>query len=175
MPCFVESLPRPLTVVATRGVLSAQPAAGPNDPRLLLQSGELVITVVAQGTAADLIEFGEWVTPTRTLKGESFLPRDGGLAELDPLVRPRRNAVTSLCAICHRGELPSDVVDGGFVSAAFRPDFGTEVPLSTVRAQYDACVAAHDASSRCELYRALFDPGGVTAGAFAPEVERFLP
>lgn len=175
VPCFVASLPRPLSVVATSGVISAQPASGAENPRLFLFSGELVLSVVGGGAGRDLIEFGEWVTPTRTLKGEVALPRDGGALELEPFERVLHQPGMTTCALCHRTEERSATVDGGYVSAAYQPERGTEVPLATVRGLRDACVAAGDESPRCELYRAVFDVGEVTQGAFGKDVERFLP
>lgn len=172
--CFVESLPRPLSVVATRGVLSAQPASGAENPRLFLFTGQLVSSVVASGPGAPLIEFGEWVTPKRTLKGEVELPSDGGAATFDPFARLEGEDGQTVCATCHRYEERSATVDGGFVSVAFRPEPGTEVPLTSVRALYQACVDAQDGSARCALYRALFEHGPVTQGAFDPTVERLI-
>lgn len=172
--CFVSSLPRPLPLVATRGVLSAQPASGADNPRLFLFTGQLVSSVVAAGSGAPLIEFGEWVTPKRTLKGEVVLPTDGGAPTLDPFVTLGGEDGQTVCATCHRAEEPSATVFGGYVSTAFRPEPGTEVPLSTVRALYQACVDAKDASARCALYRAVFEHGAVTQGAFDPAVERLI-
>jgi hypothetical protein len=172
--CFVESLPRPLPLVATRGVLSAQPASGADNPRLFFFTGQLVSSVVAAGHGAPLIEFGEWVTPKRTLKGEVVLPTDGGVPTLDPFATLGGDDGQTVCATCHRFEERSATVDGGFVSVAFRPEPGTEVPLATVRALYQACVDANDASARCALYRAVFEHGAVTQGAFDPAVERLI-
>ncbi len=173
VPCFVASLPRPLAVAATLGTFSAQPAAGPAHPRLFLFSGGLVITVVGGGSGAELIEFGQWVTPTRTLKGEVFLPQDGGAPDLDPFARLQRQPGLTSCGLCHREEHPAHAVDGGFVSLAYRPEPGTEVSLASLRQQRAACTA--DALTSCSLLEAVFDVGDVKAGAFGREVERFLP
>ncbi len=173
--CFVESLPRPLALVATRSVISAQPAAGPENPRLFLFSGQLVSSVVAAGAGAPLIEFGEWVTPTRTLKGEVELPTDGGAATLDPFARLNRQPGQTTCAVCHREETPSETVDGGYISVAFQLQPGSEVSLAAVRALHQACVDGGEVSERCALYRALFEHGEVKAGAFDPAVERLIP
>jgi hypothetical protein len=172
--CFVESLPRPLSLVATNGVTSAQPAGGAQAPRLFLFSGQLVVSVVASGPGASLIEFGEWVTPKRTLKGEVELPVDGGAPTFDPFVRLTTLPGQTSCAACHRQEEPSPTVTGGYVSVAFQPHLGTEVTLTAVRALYQACVEAQDSSARCALYRALFEHGEVTQGAFDASVERLI-
>jgi hypothetical protein len=68
VPCFIATLPRPLAVVATSGTSSAQPAVGMSAPRILLMLPKLVITVVPAGEGSKLLEFGEWLGSTRTIK-----------------------------------------------------------------------------------------------------------
>jgi hypothetical protein len=175
--CFVASLPRPLDVVATTSVLSAQPAAGRDNPRLFLLLPGLVVSVVPAGAGASLMEFGEWTDATRTLKGEVAFPLDGGLAPDAPLTRVHSNLGVTTCGLCHRNEVPHPTIDGGFVSDAFRPDPGTLVLLGEVSQQHAACPEgdADDAGERCTLFHALFDFGHLHQGAFSPDVALFVP
>lgn len=170
--CFVAGLGRPLELVATTSVLSAQPAAGRENPRVFLLLPGLVVSVVASGGGAPLLEFAQWMTPTRTLKGELELPFSAPLAEDAPFARVHTNLNVSSCGLCHRNEAPHPTIDGGFVSDAFRPEPTTLVPLSELVAQHTAC--GEDPSERCELFHALFDFGAVKQGAFSPSLELFV-
>jgi hypothetical protein len=54
-PCFIATLPRPLAVVATLGVSSAQPAGGRGAPRLLLMLPKIVISAVPAGEGSKVL------------------------------------------------------------------------------------------------------------------------
>jgi len=175
--CFLATLPRPLSVVATSGLVSAQPAGGKGSPRLFFLSPNLVVSAVPAGEGSKVVELGEWVTPTRTLKGEIGVPV---LAPLSPEGAFERIVVGSdrdrtMCATCHRFEERSSVVAGGFVSVAYKPEPGTFVTVAELRALHDACTDTAEASARCEMFHAVFDFGEVREGAFARDVETFFP
>ncbi|MEW5740030.1 MAG: hypothetical protein AB1938_13945 [Myxococcota bacterium] len=171
--CFTASLPRPVDAVATMSLLSAQPAAGRESPRVFLLLPGLVVSVVPDGDGASLLEFAEWTSTTRTLKGELKFPLPPGGVPLDaPLTRVHSNLGVTTCGLCHRNETPHPTIDGGFVSDAFRPDPGTLVPISEVAAQHTAC--GEDAGPRCEVLHALFDFGPVRQGKFSDEVDLFV-
>ncbi len=175
VPCFVASLERPLSLVASRSFNSAQPAFTSKNPRLFLLGKALVISVVPDGVGAPLIEMGQWVTATRTLKAEILLPFDGALSHDAPFSRVKYSAASTSCAFCHRNETADAVVDGGFVSDAFRPTEDSLVSLANLRAEHDACTdAGFDGGTRCEYFHALFDFGAVEESAFGPEVDVFV-
>ncbi|HEY6877676.1 MAG TPA: hypothetical protein VI299_06630, partial [Polyangiales bacterium] len=67
--CLVASLPRPLSAVASVGASSLQPSVNFDSPRIFILFEGVVLSVTALGDGANAIELGEWVTPTRTLKG----------------------------------------------------------------------------------------------------------
>ena len=172
-PCFVASLPRPLSLVATLETNSAQPPQGPHDPRVFLMAPGLVIAVVSSGTSARLLELGEWMTATTTLKGELGLPVTRSLDSAEPFAHLDANktrGVTS-CGLCHASEAAHPSVPHGYVSAALRPK--TEVKLEALAAEHEACVTRSDASARCDLFHALFDFGALEQGAFADDVAYF--
>lgn len=172
-PCFVASLPRPLFVVATAETNSAQPPQGPRDPRIFLMLPGVVAAVVPSGTSARLLELGEWVTATTTLKGELALPATGALEASEPFERleEKKAGDVTACGLCHANETPHPTVPHGYVSPAFRPK--TELTLEALTAEHEACIARDDPSARCFMFHALFDFGPVQQGAFAPEVARF--
>jgi hypothetical protein len=173
-PCFVATLPRPLAVVATFGVTSAQPAAGQSSPRLFFLLPKLVISAVPAGEGSKVLEFGEWVTPGRTIKGEIELPITAPLAADAAFQRVLDRSERTVCATCHRGEEPHPNIPNAFVSAAFRPEPGTFVKVAELAALHDTCTREDDPSERCAMLHAVFDFGDVTQGAFGPEVETFF-
>lgn len=172
-PCFTASVPRPLSLVSTTGVTSAQPAAGKDNPRVFLMLPGVAISVVSEGDGARLLELGEWMTPTRTLKGEVGLPVTAPLAADAPFKHALYGTPATTCALCHRDEAPHDTIPGAYVSVAYQPQPGSFVSVSALSAQHEACIAAGDDSGRCALFHALFDFGEVKDGAFAAEVETF--
>lgn len=171
--CFVASLPRPLDAVATISVVSAQPAAGRDSPRVFLLMPGLVVSAVPDGDGATLLEFAEWTTTLRTLKGEVKFPIQRPLALDAPLTRVHSNLGVTTCGLCHRNETPHDSIDGGFVSVAFRPDPGTLVPIAELAQRHAECPPG-ESTPRCEVLHALFDFGALKQGAFSPDVELFV-
>jgi hypothetical protein len=174
-PCFIATLPRPLAVVATIGTTSAQPAAGRSSPRMFFLLPKLVISAVPAGDGSKLLEFGEWMTTTRTLKGEVALPITAPLAADAPFRRVLDGTGRTMCATCHREEAPHPSIADAYVSAAFKPALGTFVTVAELRKLHDACSRDDDPSERCATFHALFDFGEVRAGAFAAEVETLNP
>ncbi|MBX3233747.1 MAG: hypothetical protein KIT84_09235 [Labilithrix sp.] len=173
-PCFVATLPRPLAVVATRGVTSAQPAAGPSSPRLFFLLPKLVISAVPEGDGSKVLELGEWVTPSRTLKGEIDLPITTPPAADAAFRRVLQDNGSTICATCHREEEQHASIANGYVSAAYKPEPGTYVTLAALSSLHDACTRDDDPSARCAMLHAVFDFGAVTQGDFGPDVGTFF-
>lgn len=171
--CFVAGLPRPLDLVGTFSVTSAQPAPGRDSPRIFVLLPGLVVSVVPAGESAGLLEFSQWITPTRTLKGEVKLPLDAALAADAPYTRVHSNFGVTTCGLCHRNESPHPTIDGGFVSDAYRPPVDSLIPLAEMSSLHAACTE-DDVSERCALFHALFDFGVVRQGAFSSAVELFI-
>jgi hypothetical protein len=172
--CLVATVPRPLAVVATTGIMSAQPAVDRASPRIFLMLDALALGVVPSGDGAKLLEFGQWVTPTRTLKGELAVPVDAPLASDAAFRHVLFSQPATTCALCHRAEAPHDGLPGAYVSTAYQPESRSLVSVKELSALHDECTASTDPSPRCELFHALFDFGIITQGAFAPQVETFI-
>ncbi len=171
-PCFVASLPRPLAVVATSGVISAQPAGGSGAPRIFLMLPKVVIGVVPEGDGSKLLEFGEWMGTTRTLKGEIGLPVTAPLAPDAPFLRViQAVGDRTTCAICHREEGPHPTIPHAFVSNAFQPERGTIVSLADLEDLHMLCTRVDAPGPRCAMFHAIFDFGEITEGAFSPVVQ----
>lgn len=169
LPCFVESLARPLGALAVNSRFSAQPAAGPRSPRVFLFSGPLVVSVVPAGPSGDLLELAEYVSPVRSIKAEIAFPR---LAPTSPTAPFDRVAAAggTVCGGCHRNEEAADTVDGihAFVSNVLRPVTADEVPWSSVEAEAAACDPAVE-PARCSLFNAVVGHGPLHPGAFSAD------
>ncbi len=157
-PCFVRSLARPLVVVASSSIVSAQPAVGEARPRLFIQSGPLMMTLVPAGTGANLLEFGERYVDDLTRKGELVLPVEAPLALDAPFTRVAHETYGSTCAVCHRRQDAHP--DGGTVSEAIRPEGWYDVPLDEL-----AHEAARCEGEGCALLEAVFEDE-VVPGSF---------
>lgn len=173
-PCFVATLPRPLAVVATLGVTSAQPALGRGAPRLFFMLPKLVISAVPAGEGSKVLEFGEWTGTTRTLKGEISLPVTAPLAADAPFRRVLQGTDRTTCATCHRQEEPHPTIPDAFVSVAYKPEPGTFVTVPELEELHTLCTQADDPGPRCAMIHALFDFGEITQGSFSPVVETFF-
>lgn len=172
-PCFIATLPRPLAVVATLNATSAQPAGGRGAPRLFFLLPKLVISAVPAGDGSKVLEFGEWVGTTRTLKGEIALPVTAPLAANAPFLHVLQGTERTTCATCHREEERHPTIPNAFLSIAFKPSPGTFVTLPELEDLHRLCTQAEDPGPRCAMVHALFDFGEVTEGSFSPVVQTF--
>lgn len=161
--CFLQSLPRPLSLAATSSEISAQPAVGKRSPRVFLAYGDLVLTIALEGDGKSLLEFGHFVSATRSVKGELHFPLQGELRDAEPyenILQPSLGATT--CVSCHLNEEPAG--EGypavAFRSAAFAPFETLEVRLSFLKTELSYCVnkalPAGKDHERCSLIVALF-------------------
>lgn len=174
LPCFLETLPRPLDVHATMSVFSAQPASGRRSPRLFLFVDPLILSVVPDGTGSNLLEFGELRSETRSLKAEIEFPVLGELRSEEPFERVVFNERGTSCSFCHQQEEPAGVTGAdGFVSQALRPRSEDRVPLTELRAEFVACDAALE-PERCALLKSLFAERDVVERDFPATMSTFF-
>lgn len=171
-PCFVASLPRPLDVVATTSITSAQPATNEKSPRIFLLVENLSLAVVPEGEGSKFVEMGEWTSATRSRKAELAVPVAGPLAADEPFTHIKKYGQVTGCGLCHSGE-EANPSGPGTISSAFRPPPERAISLDLLAAEHWACVESGDPSERCEYYHALFDFGVVRRGAFSDEVPLF--
>lgn len=163
--CLVESLERPLEVVATDSFLSAQPAAGARSPRLFITTGDVVLSVVPDGAGASLLEFGEKTSHGRSIKGELAMPAWGPLAPSAPFDKVASDDGPTACALCHRDETLYDPSVGSYDSVAVRPTDDSLIDLAILRDLSEVCDPLTE-PDRCALLSAVFDHGEVVQGAF---------
>ena len=179
--CFIESLDRPLHANATNSTISLQPAVGSRSPRIFLISDKLIMSIVPDGKGRNLVEFGQFVSSTRTLKAEIGFPVVTAILPGEPFARihsvsPSGASGTS-CRFCHADEeavpdMNGQLIDDpstAYVSCALRPDWRNEVPLDNVRAERAACDDAIE-PDRCAHLGALFDHGEVIETKFPQDI-----
>ncbi|WP_181197371.1 hypothetical protein [Enhygromyxa salina] len=170
--CFVASLPRPLAVVASSSEFSAQPAVGAGNPRLFILSEGLAMSIVPAGEGSHLLELGEWVSDTRTIKAELRFPVEAAISHDTPYEVLLDGGITT-CGLCHRNETPAPDRPGAYVSEAMRPASNHYVPLADLHDELDACDRSAE-PARCELLSALLDFGLVEEVAFSDELATFF-
>lgn len=169
--CFVATLPRPLAVVATLNGVSGQPAGGRGAPRIFFMLPKIVITAVPEGEGSKVLEFGEWMGSTSTLKGEIALPVTTPLTPAAPFERVLLGGDHTSCGTCHGVEEAHPTIPNAFVSNALRPK--NELTLAELEELHTLCTQAGTESARCTFIHALFDFGEITQGAFSPVVGTF--
>lgn len=170
LPCFVESLERPLSIAVTTNDFSAQPADGPENPRMFIISGPLTMAIVPTGIGRQLLELAVDVGNRESLKAELEFPLTERVQPADPYTRIHQGTTGTTCGGCHDGERPSETVTGAFVSEALQPPVEFLQGLSFV-AQHAKLCAPQDPTARCELLRAVF-AHGETVGTTLPAEHR---
>lgn len=174
--CFVESLARPLTINATNSQFSAQPALSSASPRVFINIGQLWLSVVIDGDASDLIEFGYLLPNTfRSIKAELLLPAETTLAPSAPYDRLMYSDLGTICRLCHTAEQHEEVpgLANVFSSTALKPRPETLVSVDSLALTAQSCDWQSE-PHRCEMLAAVFGGGQVIAGAFPDEMQTFF-
>ncbi|MDX2055349.1 MAG: hypothetical protein SFV15_23300 [Polyangiaceae bacterium] len=174
IPCFLESLERPLQVNATSSVFSAQPAVGNRSPRVFIFSGQMVLSVVPDGLGRNFLESSQLTSATRSVKSEIEFPVDKPLGMADAFSRIPFNGA-SICGLCHAEErrVSVDGTPGGFESKALKPRADTVVSVESMRKESLICDAAKE-PERCAILTALMAHGAVHERAFPTQMETFF-
>jgi hypothetical protein len=159
LPCFLESLARPLHLRAANSEFSAQPAAGARSPRIFLFFDPLIASVVPAGPGAQLLELGERRSPVSSLKAELLFPITEQLDAAAPYRRVAFSDSFTVCGACHQGEkLAADLaLPLAYVAQALRPVASQHVPLTNLMMEPAGCDAREE-PERCELLDALLGP-----------------
>jgi hypothetical protein len=174
LPCFLETLARPLPVYASQSLFSAQPAVGRRSPRMFLFAEPLIMTITPDGEGSHLLEFGERRTNSTSLKGEIRFPVT---AELEPAA-PYDHLIVddrfTTCSGCHDNEEqdPSIGFARAFISRALRPVPAERVGLEELRAEARDCDALVE-PERCAMLVAVFGQGGVVNAEFPATLDTF--
>ncbi len=173
--CLVEALDRPLRIEASNSQLSVQPAAGDGSPRVFLWTDDrLVMTIAVDGEGRDLVEFGEFVTPRRTIKGELKFPLTEPATLAGALSRVRNPDYPNItsCFVCHDRERDEPAIPGARSSLALRPKPSTLITVEALQGERAACDAQQE-PARCRWLEAIFAHGAVEHRPFDPALRLF--
>jgi hypothetical protein len=168
LACFLETLAHPLSLHASRSVLSAQPASGVRSPRIFLFFDPLIASVAPDGVGKHLLELGERRSDTHSLKAELEFPITTELTADAPYSRLRFDDDLGTCDFCHadRAPAPDLAFPYAVISVALRPLARERVAIAQLQAEADSCNAAEE-QERCAMLQALF--------AGAPAIETDFP
>lgn len=159
LPCFLESLDRPLGLAATDSRSSAQPSTGPENPRLFISRAPLIMSVLSEGPGADKLEFAVDVGDGLSTKGELAFPIEAEIPAGEPYAQVRRQTGT-VCGACHLREQHVETVDevAIFASEALAHPPDTNISPSYVAALAGSCDATLT-PERCAMLTAVFGHG----------------
>jgi hypothetical protein len=174
VPCIVEALDRPLAINSTRGLVSAQPAESVHNPRIFILLEGVTLSIVPAGRGSELLEIGQYFSPSESLKAELYMPIATPVSNDDLYGHLRYNESITVCGLCHRDEYLATEVGhpNAYISTAYKPLEVEQVPLDAVRAEHESC-NPDETPERCEIYSAIFDNGKVVHQDF-PEEQPFF-
>lgn len=175
LPCFLQSLARPLAINATNSLFSLQPAQGARSPRIFVFTRSMVMSVVPAGDGANLLEFGEARADLRSLKAELGFPVYAALPPSAPFEHLLFNEQVTTCAVCHAGESVETTASGVrlYVSAAIRPLPADRVGAAQLAQELTACNSSPE-PERCAMLDALLGWGPVSEADFDPAMPTFF-
>jgi len=170
VPCFLESLDRPLNVSLTNNEVSAQAAVGSRSPRIFIMIDKLFISVVPEGLGRDFVEFSYLTGSDMSIKAEVEFPVVQPVSAKDPYDSVLYGNGTS-CSFCHKGERRSSLVDfaTAYESRALQPAEDTLVDLEMFRKELPICNFQKE-PERCEMIKALLTHGEVRSRRFPASI-----
>jgi hypothetical protein len=157
LPCFLESLARPLEVHAALSTVSLQPAPTARSPRIFIFTGDVIMSVAPEGKGQALLEMGQLVEPGRSAKAELEFPITDPVSPDHPFAHVNDGEGTT-CRFCHPGEQPAPTLSSR-----------ARVEIESLRAERASCDEAAE-PTRCALLGAIFDHGEVRAREFPASV-----
>lgn len=180
LPCFIESLERPLDVFLTKSGQSGQPAVGAGNPRVFVFYDRLSFTIVpgGGGESSEVLEIAERTTEEdvdrklaatrdvtlQAVHGEIGFPVYSNVTDTYLQERISAGNGRTLCGGCHLAERLTTSEEGYFegavasnIMAPFQP---YDVDVEYLRNESVICDPEVEAE-RCELLSAIFDFGEV--------------
>jgi len=164
IPCLLETFDRPLELNATSNNFSAQPAFGPNNPRIFIYREDLLVAVVTKGEGRPLVELGLMRSETRTVKAEIAFPVTEELSPAAPFERLVQDGNTdgTKCGFCHLGESLDPEIDftDAYVSDLQNPPPNSVVDMDYLMWAYEGCDPELE-PDRCAMFDSIFAFGDV--------------
>jgi hypothetical protein len=159
--------------VASSSLFSAQPAGGPEDPRLFLFSGTTILSVVTAGSGKDLLEVGQVVSATRTLKAEFKFPFSAPVSREDAYAHLDFAPQATSCGLCHLAEESDPSHRLARTSVALKPPRSTLLRWEQVQAMAQRCDVEKE-RERCVRWAAVMNLGDVYPGTFPASFADFI-
>lgn len=174
LPCFLESLDRPLEVHGTLSVFSAQPATGARSPRIFVFLDPNIFSIVPEGIGRHLLEFGEQREGHRSLKAEVSFPVLEQLAPELPYETALFDQRFTNCAFCHAEEVqdPAILHARAFASQALRPKDQDQVAVQLLKRELETC-DPELMPERCAILDGLLGWGELSDRAFPSDMPTF--
>ncbi|MFW7378884.1 MAG: hypothetical protein ACOH5I_08765 [Oligoflexus sp.] len=158
LPCFLSSLQRPLSIIATDSELSVQPAISRSQPRIFLVSASLIFSVVP---GDPILEFGEIFDDQMSIKGEIVFPLTEEIAENLPFVNTGAifNDAKRCGNACHPSIVELENIGGEikYASQMVRPNPDSIIPLEELEQYSENCLDSNEQA--CQLYQSIFTHG----------------
>lgn len=174
IPCFLESLDRPLYATLTSSEQSAQPAVGERSPRIFIIIDKLFISIALDGRGQDFVEFSYRTSVDMTIKAELEFP----IVQEVPASKPYDNVIYGYgtsCNVCHRQERPVASISfaQAFESKAIPPSPDTLVDLNVFKREAKKCISSLE-PERCAIIQAFLGFGEVRSRNFPSDMpDRF--
>lgn len=171
LPCFIESLPRPLKIQSAFSEFSAQPSPDYSSPRIFLFFDQLILTVAVDQNFAEfphpLLEMSYLVDEANliTTKAELKFPVVDTLSPASPYMGLSFNDRISQCSFCHPRESVRDRIDEVpiYQSSILKPT----LPLSIDRLYSANINCERDKQAhRCAMLSSIVDHGELRPHAF---------
>lgn len=171
LPCFIESLPRPLNIQSALSEFSAQPSLGQRSPRIFFFFDRLILTVVADQDFAEyphpLLEMSYLVDEQEliTTKAELKFPITDTLSPAAPYTGLSFNDRISQCSFCHPKESVLARLDDIpiYQSSILKPT--TPLPISQLYVENDNCIVEEE-PHRCAMLSSIVDHGELQPYSF---------
>jgi hypothetical protein len=158
--CFLSNFKKPLQVYAVDSRFSAQPSKGPENPRIFVFSGNLMVSVVPAGPSREVVEFSQISAPNTSFKGELAFPVIEKLQPSAPYSKILKEFGGTSCSICHQSELRATNITTGeaYNSLILKPDPFKRVDQETLLWFSQKCDSKADAE-RCRILDSIFISG----------------
>jgi len=164
LPCFIQSLPRPLRIQPAYSEFSAQPSPNAGSPRIFFFFDRLILTVAVDQDFAEmpypLLEMSYLVDEPNliTTKAELKFPIVETLSAGSPYLDLSFNERISQCSFCHPRESIRETIEDKpvYQSTMLRP--ARPQPVERLYQENIACEASRE-PHRCAMLASIVDHG----------------
>lgn len=178
LPCFLQSLPRPLATHSALSIFSAQPSVGRRSPRVFFFFDDLILTVaVDQDSEEDvpaelethLLEMSFLVDKSEllTAKGEIKFPVISDLSNSAPYQKIDFGEEHSSCFLCHPRESAFGTLEGQTIFQSVMLRSTEPLPIAELFTESALCDPQAE-PHRCAMLSGITDHGDLVPEDFPP-------